>query len=242
LDADSIESHKPRMTAADIALRRSGRLIRIQATEPRTSYSTSAMQRWYAIRDHPGSERLTVWLLLGTVVAVVLVVSLSRGSFSELAALRVRGFWLLALGLGMQAALEFVDLPKNEIETVGYGILMASYACILAFCVANVATAGFGVIAIGIAMNALVIGLNQGMPTKPIGNDAHGNRVYKTVAQTVKHRQTDDDDLLPVLDDRILLPKPADSLVSFGDLVISIGIGELVYFASRSKTRRPLIR
>jgi len=200
------------------------------------------MQRWYAIRDHPGSVRLTVWLLLGTVVGAVLVVTVSRGSFSQLAALRVRGFWLLALGLGMQAALEFVDLPKNEIETVGYGILMASYACILAFCLANIASAGFGVIAIGIAMNALVIGLNQGMPTKPIGNDANGNRVYKAVSQTVKHRQTNDDDLLPILGDRILLPKPADSLVSFGDLVISIGICELTYFASRCKPRQPSIR
>jgi len=183
-----------------------------------------------------------VWLLLGTVVGAVLVVTVSRGSFSQLAALRVRGFWLLALGLGMQAALEFVDLPKNEIETVGYGILMASYACILAFCLANIASAGFGVIAIGIAMNALVIGLNQGMPTKPIGNDANGNRVYKAVSQTVKHRQTNDDDLLPILGDRILLPKPADSLVSFGDLVISIGICELTYFASRCKPRQPSIR
>ena len=180
-----------------------------------------------------GWVRLIVWLLLGTVLAATAVVVATRGSWTQLIALRVRAFWLLALGLGIQAALEFIDFPHAEIETVGYAILMVSYACILAFCLANIPSAGFGVIAIGVAMNALVIGLNQGMPTKPVGNDAHGNRVYKPVVQTVKHRQTTDDDLFAILDDRILLPKPADSLVSFGDLVISVGICELAYFGSR---------
>jgi len=174
-----------------------------------------------------------VWLLLGTVLAAAAVVVATHGSWTRLIALRVRAFWLLALGLVIQAALEFVDFPKSETETIGYGILMVSYACILAFCLANFSSAGFGVIAIGIAMNALVIGLNQGMPTKPVGNDAQGNRVYKPVVQTAKHRQTTDDDLIPILGDRILLPKPADSLISFGDLVISVGICELAYFGSR---------
>lgn len=173
--------------------------------------------------------------MLGTALAAAGVVVATRGSFTQLLSLRVRAFWLLGLGLALQAGIEFVDFPKSEIETVGYGILMASYASILAFCIANVSSTGFGVIAIGIAMNALVIGLNQGMPTKPIGNDAHGNRIYKPVVETVKHRQTTDDDLLPILGDRIVLPKPADSVISFGDLVISVGICELAYFESRSK-------
>ena len=133
----------------------------------------------------------------------------------------------------LQAILEYVDLPKSDIETVGYGLLMASYALILGFCVANLSTRGFGVIAIGIALNALVIGLNQGMPTKPIGDNARGDRVFKPVVQTVKHRQEQRSDLLTFLDDRILFPKPFDELVSFGDLVMSVGICELAYYASR---------
>jgi hypothetical protein len=141
--------------------------------------------------------------------------------------------WLLAIGLIFQAGVEFLDLPKSEIDTVGYGLLMASYALILGFCVANLGTRGFGVIAIGIALNTLVIGLNQGMPTKPIGDDAQGNRVYKPVVQTIKHRQEQSDDLLRSLDDRILFPKPFNELVSFGDLVIAVGICELAYYASR---------
>ncbi len=137
------------------------------------------------------------------------------------------------MGLGIQALLEYITFPKDQIESVGYGLLMISYALLLAFCGANLSKRGFGVIAIGVAMNALVIGLNQGMPTKPIGSDARGGRIFKPVTQTVKHRQARDDDLLGVLGDRILFPKPLNELVSFGDLIIAVGLCELVYYGSR---------
>jgi hypothetical protein len=178
-----------------------------------------------------------VWLLLGTLIAAVLVIVFTRGSFGQLGHIHAVATWLLIIGLGIQAALEYISFPRSEIDTVGYGLLMLSYGCILSFCFANVGMRGFGVIAIGVAMNALVIGLNQGMPTKPIGDNSHGDRVYKPVEQTVKHRQEGPDDLLGVLGDRILFPRPFDTLVSFGDLVIAVGICEFCYYA----TRRPPI-
>lgn len=177
-----------------------------------------------------------MWLLLVTVVGAVLVVVLTRGTLDSLSHLRISAPWLLGAGLLIQIALEYFDFPRNEIETVGYGLLMASYGLILAFCLANLPTKGFAIIAVGVAMNALVIGLNQGMPTRPIGNDEAGNRVRKPVEQTVKHRQESADDLLGFLGDKILFPKPFDTLVSIGDIVIAIGILELMYYASR---RRP---
>jgi len=179
-----------------------------------------------------------VWLLLFALGAAVVVIVVTRGSFAELARLPVSAAWLLAVGLGMQVLLEVIDLPKDQIDSVGYGALMVSYAFILAFCLVNVRTAGFGLIALGIALNALVIGLNQGMPTIDIGNDAHGNRVKKPVEVTVKHRPERHDDLLRFLDDRIVFPKPFDTVVSFGDLVIGVGICELGYFGSRRRRRR----
>lgn len=179
-----------------------------------------------------------VWLLLLTLGAAVLVVLLTFGSFAELTRIPITAAWLLFLGLGIQIGLEVIDFPKDQIETIGYALLMASYALILAFCLANLSTKGFGVIAVGIAMNALVIGLNQGMPTVAIGNDDDGKRVTKEIEQTVKHRPEEDDDLLTVLDDRIVLPEPFDTVVSFGDLVVSVGICELAYFGSRRRRRR----
>jgi hypothetical protein len=179
-----------------------------------------------------------VWLLIFTFAIAVVVVVASGGRFREIANLHITASWLLFTGLAIQIGLEFLDLPKNEIDTFGYGFLMASYALILAFCIANLPVRGFGVIAIGVALNTLVIGLNQGMPSVPIGNDAHGNRIQKPVEQTVKHRPERHGDLLRVLDDRIVLPKPFDEVESFGDLVISVGICEFAYTATRRRRRR----
>jgi len=179
-----------------------------------------------------------VWLFVVTVVAAVVIVLFTAGRFGELANLRFSAWWLLAMGLALQIVLELVDIPKDQFDTIGYGALMASYAFILAFCFANVSIRGMGVIAIGVALNALVIGLNQGMPTVAIGNDAHGNRVQKPVERTVKHRPERDGDLLQFLDDQIVLPKPLDSVVSFGDLVLAVGVCELAYYGTRRKRRR----
>lgn len=179
-----------------------------------------------------------MWLLILTVGIAGLVVVLTFGSFAELSRLTLTGGWMLAGGLGIQVLLDIVEVPEDQIETVGYGLLMASFALILAACLANLRTPGFGVIAVGVAMNALVVGLNQGMPTIDIGNDAEGNRIQEPIEASVKHRPEREDDLLQFLGDRILLPEPFDAVVSFGDLVISVGICELAYFASRRRHRR----
>jgi hypothetical protein len=179
-----------------------------------------------------------VWLFVLTLGVAVVVVIVTGGDFREIVRLRVSGIWLLFAGLAIQVALEFVEFDRDQIETVGYGALMVSYAFILAFCFTNLNIRGFGVIAIGIGLNALVIGLNQGMPTIAVGNDAQGNRVEKPVEQTVKHRPEADDDLLGFLGDRIVLPKPFDTVVSFGDLIMAVGICELAYTGTRRWWKR----
>ncbi len=181
-------------------------------------------QRRYLVR---------VWLLIATALAAIAVVLVTRGDFARLSHVKVSAFWLLAVGLVLQATLEFIDFSRPDIDTIGYGLLMLSYVSIMAFCVVNFPARGFVLITIGVALNALVIGLNQGMPTRPIGNDSHGNRVFKPVEQTVKHRQESASDQLGFLGDKILFPKPFDTLVSVGDLVIAIGICELAYYGTR---------
>jgi hypothetical protein len=183
-----------------------------------------------------------VWLLVLTVVAAAVLVLVTRGDPRRLAKLKISGVWLLFLGLAIQIGIEFFDFPKDQIETVGYGLLMLSYAFILAFCFVNLPTRGFGVIAVGIALNALVIGLNQGMPTAAVGNDKSGNRIEKPIEQSVKHRPESDDDLLPFLGDKIVLPEPFDEVLSAGDVVIALGICELAYFGTRRPRRRGATR
>jgi hypothetical protein len=179
-----------------------------------------------------------VWLLVLTVAFAALVVVATRGSWSRLFHLPVRGSLFFVAGLFLQAALEVVDFAPNRIETTGYALLMLSYALLLTFCLINLPLRGMGMIAIGIALNTLVIGLNLGMPTRAVGLDAQGNRIEKPIEQSVKHRPASDDDLLGFLGDEILLPKPFDALISVGDIVLAIGICELAYFGSRTKRRR----
>jgi len=180
-------------------------------------------------------------LLLVTVVAVVVMLFVTRGSLSQLARIPVRAWWLLLGAFAIQIALEYIDFPKDQIETVGFGILMLSYALLLAFAVANLRLRGMWIITLGIALNALVIGLNQGMPTKPVGEDAHGRRIRKPVEQTVKHRQESKDDILGFLGDKIVLPNPFDEVVSAGDIILCIGLVDVCYYASRrNRARRRL--
>jgi hypothetical protein len=177
-------------------------------------------------------------LLLLTLVAAALTVVVTGGSWNRLFHLPIRGSLFFVAGLLLQAVLGLVEFSPERIETAGYGLLMLSYALLLTFCLINLPQRGMGVIALGIALNAVVIGLNQGMPTRAIGIDGQGNRIEKPIEQTVKHRPASDDDLLGFLGDEILLPPPFDALLSVGDIVLAFGICELAYFGSRTRRRR----
>jgi hypothetical protein len=179
-----------------------------------------------------------VWLLVLVIGVAALVVVVTRGSWRRLAHLPIQGSLLFVAGVLLQGVLEVVTFAPNRIETTGYALLMLSYVFLLAFCLVNLPLRGMGLIAIGIGLNALVIGLNVGMPTRPVGLDAHGNRIEKPIEQTVKHRPESADDLLGFLGDKILLPRPFDALISVGDIVLIVGVAELVYFGSRQRRRR----
>lgn len=180
-----------------------------------------------------------MWLFALTVAIAALIVLVTRGSWTRLFHLPIKGSLFFFAGLFLQIALEFVDFAPDRIETTGYALLMLSYVFLLAFCLVNLPLRGMGVIAIGIALNVVVIGLNQGMPTRAVGFDSNGNRIEKPIEQSVKHRPASDDDLVGFLGDEILLPEPFDALISVGDIVLALGICELAYFGSRTRRRRP---
>jgi hypothetical protein len=172
----------------------------------------------------------------GVAIAIVLV---TRGSLRRLLRLEIQSVWLLVLALGIQLALEFVDLPQDRIDDVGFGLLMASYGLLLAFCFVNLRIRAMGIVAIGVALNTLVIGLNQGMPTRDREvTTASGRTVEKPIERSVKHRPESDDDLLPFLGDQIVIPDPVDEVISVGDVVLALGIVTVCYFGSRRRVTR----
>jgi Family of unknown function (DUF5317) len=174
-------------------------------------------------------------LVLGiAIVTAALIPLLTGGSYARLFRMEIHWTWLLGLGLAIQLGLEYVTMPREYWHSWGYGLLVASYVLILAFCSRNLVKRGMGIVLLGIACNALVIGLNQGMPVKlPAGY------ADKTIAiTTVKHHLQTPGEQLLILSDIIILKRPYDVVMSFGDLILAVGLCDVAYHASRNPRKR----
>jgi hypothetical protein len=168
------------------------------------------------------------------VVVALAIPLLTRGSYSRMLGLQWRFGSVLFLGLAIQIVLEYVTIPRNHWHDVGFGLLVASYVLILAFAARNLVVRGMGIVLIGIACNALVITVNQGMPFK-VPAEWQGESWTKP---TVKHHPQQSDDRLRFLSDIIVLKGPFDSVISFGDLILAVGLCDVAYNASRKPKRR----
>jgi hypothetical protein len=170
--------------------------------------------------------------VLAYVVAIALalvIVPLTHGRFDRLAQIRFARPWLFFVGVGIQIALELVPIPRARFDDLGLALLLASYVALLAFCVSNLRMRGMELIALGIALNALVIALNMGMPYRVADGLPRQT--------TVKHRPIRSGDVATVLADRITIGAPFHAAMSVGDIVLSIGIVELAYAGSRRRRR-----
>ena len=164
------------------------------------------------------------------IVVAIVVIPLTNGSVTRLAEVRFRRVWLLVAGLALQIALELVDMAPARYDDVGVAILLVSYVALLGFCASNLRTRGIELIGLGIALNAIVIALNLGMPYKVADGLPRET--------TVKHRPTRDSDVAVFLSDQIVFGDPVDAAISIGDIVLAAGIVELAYFGSRRPRRR----
>jgi hypothetical protein len=174
-------------------------------------------------------------LVLGIALLVALLVPLvTRGSYERLLNTRLRWGWLLAAGLTIQIVLEFASPPRRYWHNLGYGLLVASYVLVLAFCARNVVLRGMSIVLIGIACNAAVIIANQGMPVK-IPPEW---RNEPWAEATLKHHPQQPGEQLLVLSDIIVVREPFDNVLSFGDLILVVGLCDVFYNASRDPQRR----
>jgi hypothetical protein len=174
-------------------------------------------------------------LVLGIAVALALLLPLlTGGSYSRLVMTDWRWSPLLFGGLALQLALEFLPIPETRWDDLGYGLLVASYALILAFCARNLLLRGMAIVLIGVACNALVIVVNQGMPVD-VPPDLQDESF---VEPTIKHHPQDEDDRLMFLADIIILRSPFAAAISFGDLILAIGLCDVTYHASRKRKPR----
>lgn len=125
--------------------------------------------------------------------------------------------------------------------TAAVGVLLASTMMGISLAATNALRwPGFGVVGVGLALNALVLGANGALPYDPsaarsAGLVAAGPVLLKTDGLT---RPLRDGDTLLLLARRIPLA-PLRSVTSIGDLILALGLGLAVFSATvdRGKAR-----
>ena len=115
---------------------------------------------------------------------------------------------------------------------LAFGVLVASLMLLLAFCARNAINTGMAVVMIGIALNTTAIVVNHGMPVRvPVAWEASGG-----LTATVKHHAASGHDRFEPITDIIFVPA-TDEVISFGDLILAIGLLDVAYHASRRRQR-----
>jgi hypothetical protein len=162
-------------------------------------------------------------------LAVALGVALvTGGRLRNIAATVIRYPSVLAVAVGVQFALEVLHPTHGTAGHLASALLVVSYVFLLLFCAANFRLRGLAVVAVGIALNGAVITVNRGMPIRA---------PQAAVGTTTKHHAERPSDKLTPLGDIILVPALRQSL-SFGDLIMMVGLVDVLFHCSRNPATR----
>jgi hypothetical protein len=173
-----------------------------------------------------------LWFLV--VFGLAVVVSLLRGGrISNISEIRLRAWWLLFVGFGMQIAAGFFDTERSDLAT---GLVLLSFVPLVAVVWLNRNEAGMWIAGIGILMNFTVIALNGGMPVLPEAVELAGGSAG-SLELDAKHVLLTAETRLPFLADIIPLPR---SVISLGDVFLAVGLG--VFIEDQLKQPKRLFR
>jgi hypothetical protein len=169
-------------------------------------------------------------LLLGGVVGLAL-----GGSIRHLATWRFRSWWLLGPGL-----LGEIAADRWHLAGLGTVVLLAAYGCLLLFVARNILLVGMGVVAVGLLTNLAVITVNSGMPVHSAALVKAGIAApdqLAAVAYGRRHHPETGGDHLTFLDDRLPLGT-VHQVLSIGDLILAVGMGDVIANLVRHPRRR----
>lgn len=155
---------------------------------------------------------------------------LAGGHLSALGELRLRLAWLAVAGYVVQSLL-FVPRFGRLAGDLGPLLYVLTNVAVLAAILANRRIRGVPLVAVGAALNLVVIGLNGGyMPADHGAYAAAGMAIdgYWNVRFVV-------DPVLPFLGDWIVLPPwlPGANVISLGDVAIAAGLALVVALGMR---------
>jgi len=137
----------------------------------------------------------------------------------------LRGIEALIGAVVLQAVPQLLEVSG----TTGLACVLGSYVLLVAFALANIRLVGMPVILVGLVLNVVVIGLNGGMPVRAEAIytiDRHAQ--LDRIDFGAKRHLEDADDRLTFLGD-VLPVRPIDQVLSFGDLILSAGVANVVF-------------
>ena len=174
--------------------------------------------------------------MLFTAVAVLLGLAiglLGGGRLRYLGERTFLGVPLLLVGVGLQ-------LVSAALADVAVALVLLSYAVLVAFCVLNLRLVGMGVVLVGLVMNTIVITVNGGMPVRRSAVVAAGIAGYDDLPDIrlagKRHFQDEDDRLMFLAD--IVPVSELEEVLSFGDIVMSVGVAAVLAHLLRPPRRR----
>jgi hypothetical protein len=175
-------------------------------------------------------------VLLSAIVVALLIGFLRGGTLANVAGIRIRYLPILFAALLVQIAIfSQIAGTRDTIHRIGPYLYILTLFATLFVMLMNLHIPGMKVIAVGAALNALVITANGGfMPSPESALERAGRLEY--VRQEESERASgsyvlsnstiaDDDTRLLFLGDVIPIPErvPLSNVISIGDIVIAIG-------------------
>jgi hypothetical protein len=166
-----------------------------------------------------------------TAIGLALLIGIAAGGrLRNLSRIQLRLTSLALVGLLLQV------LPVQS-RPLSMALLYASFGVLMVFAVANIRTAGFVLIVLGIVLNFAVIAANRGMPVDGHALVASGQEDTYTLLVTdggAKHHLATSSDRLRFLGDVIPL-KAIQQVVSVGDLATDAGVMWLLVWGLRRR-------
>ncbi len=184
-----------------------------------------------------GPSLVPMSLVLFAIAVGVVAGWLRGGDLVRLAGVRIHGWPLLALGLGALLLVELLD-PVHPAP-----LAACAFVALVIVAVRNAHLVGAPIVVLGMLANLAVLLANGTMPVDPDALVAAGmvdaadrDRVEVTGARHV----LEDDDRLTFLADIVPVPW-VGRVVSFGDLIVLVGVADMVANQlCRRRRRRPL--
>ena len=173
-----------------------------------------------------------------TMLAVLVGVAFGRvrgGRLTNIVAHRFDAWPIAVAGLALLVVAELVTDP-----TVSMVAGMGAASALVAACLAHARFPGLAVIAIGVALNGAVVAANGTMPVRPSALVAAGVAATPADVDAVPlgpGRSLEDGDTIARTLGRALPVTPLRTVISFGDLIVCIGLVDAVSYLVRDPAR-----